>query len=260
MKVLVVGGTADGRYLASELHALGIDVIYSIAGIARKATLPCAVVTGGFTQFGGLQAFIVDNHITHLVDATHPFAQTISNKVAQVSNALLLPAIRFHRPAWQKTAQDNWIEVTQWPELIEKVAQHQSLFITAGQVTQTVIDQLAAQAKHLLLRTAMPTQITLPKNVTWIKAIGPFELAHEQQLMAQYQIDAVISKNSGGDATYAKIKAAAKAGIPVYQFKRPDLLATAYQCDDQQSCITLLFALGEQINETPLTDLNDKPT
>lgn len=258
MKILVVGGTADGRYLASELDALGVDVIYSIAGIVRKATLPCAVVSGGFSQFGGLEKFVLDNDITHLVDATHPFAQKMSNKIAQVSNILLLPAIRFHRKAWQKTAQDNWIEVTQWPELIEKLAHHQSLFITAGQVTQTVLDQLAAQAQHLLLRTAMPVKITLPNNVTWIKAIGPFELEHEKQLIAQYKIDAIISKNSGGESTYAKIQAAAEVGIPVYQFKRPELLATAYQCDDQKSCIALLFALSEQIHEIPLTELNDE--
>ena len=102
MKVLVVGGTADGRYLASALFEAGFDVIYSIAGIVRKAKLPCPVVTGGFTQFGGLAQYVLDNKITHLVDVTHPFAQKMSNKLALVSDQLKLPAIRFHRPQWRQ--------------------------------------------------------------------------------------------------------------------------------------------------------------
>jgi len=258
MKILVVGGTADGRYLATELDALGFDVIYSIAGLVRKATVPCPVVSGGFTQFGGLQQFITDNQLTHIVDATHPFAQTMSNKIVQVSQALSLPSLRFHRKPWLKTPADNWVEVSEWPALIEKVAAHQSLFVTAGQITQTILAQLAGQAKQVLLRTAMPVKITLPENVTWIKAIGPFELANEQQLIADYKIDAIISKNSGGEATYAKIQAAAAAQIPVYQLTRPVLLDTDYQCDNQQDCLNLLSHFKQQMNETTLTERTDE--
>jgi len=243
MKVLVIGGTADGRKLATELFQLGFNVIYSIAGIVRKATVPGPVISGGFTQFGGLDKYITDNQITHLVDATHPFAQQMSNTIAQVSNSLSIPAIRFDRKPWLKTQQDNWIEVVEWPELIEKVAAHQSLFITAGQISQEIVEQLATQAKHLLLRTAMPAKIDLPANVTWLKAIGPFVLEDEKQLLKQYKIDAIISKNSGGDATYAKIQAAAQAGIPVYQFKRPQLAPLQYEFDNAASCIALLQTL-----------------
>tara|TARA_R110001583_G_scaffold1565_5_gene12215 strand:- start:4511 stop:5305 length:795 start_codon:yes stop_codon:yes gene_type:complete len=243
MKVLVIGGTADGRKLATELFQLGFDVIYSIAGIVRKARVPGPVISGGFTQFGGLEKYITDNQITHLIDATHPFAQKMSNTIAQVSHSLSIPGIRFHRKQWLKTQQDNWIEVVEWPELIEKVAAHQSLFITAGQISQDIVDQLSKQATHLLLRTAMPAKIDLPINVTWLKAIGPFLLGDEKQLLQQYKIDAIISKNSGGDATYAKIAAAAQAGIPVYQFKRPQLAPLQYEFDNAASCIALLQTL-----------------
>ncbi len=258
MKVLVVGGTADGRYLATQLHELGFDITYSIAGIVRKATLPCPVVTGGYTQFGGLDQFVLDNNITHIVDATHPFAQKMSNKVAQVSSALFLPAIRFHRKQWQKTPQDTWIEVEQWDELIQKVAKHQFLFITAGQISQSVVDKLAGQSKQLLLRTAMPAKINLPNNVAWIKAIGPFQIEHERQLIKQHHIDAIISKNSGGESTYAKIQAAAEANIPVYQFKRPDLIATQYQFDNQKDCIELLSQFREQSNQLTQTESHNE--
>lgn len=263
MRVLVVGGTADGRKLATQLHELGVDVIYSIAGIVRKATVPCLSISGGFTQFGGLAQYLTDNHITHVIDATHPFAQTMSNTIAKVTKDLSITAIRFHRKAWQKTTQDNWVEVDDWPCLIEKVAKHNSLFITAGQVSQSVIDALSAQSSQVLLRTAMPAKITLPANVTWLKAIGPFHLEDEKQLLATYHIDAVISKNSGGDATYAKIEAAALANIPVYQFKRPVLQALTYQFDDALSCIALLqssstLAESEATSNTRVIEPNNE--
>lgn len=254
MKILVIGGTADGRYLATELFKLGFDVIYSIAGIVRKATLPCPVISGGFTQFGGLAKYVADHHITHFVDATHPFAEKMSNKIALVSNALSITAIRFHRKQWIKHANDNWIECSQWQGVIEKTISHHSLFITAGQITQDVLNQLATQSKHVLIRTAMPMRINLPENVTWIKAIGPFQLDHEQQLIKQYQIDAIISKNSGGDSTYAKIQAAAQAGIPVYQFKRPDLDPLQYQFDNSDECLHLLSSFRDCALSTSMSN------
>lgn len=254
MKLLIVGGTADGRHLATELDQLGFEVIYSIAGIVRKATLPCPVVTGGFSQFGGLQQYVIDNEISHIVDVTHPFAAKMSNKIAQVSVALSLPAIRFHRPQWKKNKSDQWIEVVQWDELIKKIAHHQSLFITAGQIEQTVLDQLARQSNQILLRTAMPVKIDLADNITWIKAIGPFQLEDEKQLLKQYKIDAIVSKNSGGDSTYAKIQAAAEVQIPVYQFKRPDLKQLQYQCDNQQSCLAFLLTLKDELSRVKLTN------
>ncbi|MGJ8581807.1 MAG: precorrin-6A reductase [Psychromonas sp.] len=261
MKVLVVGGTADGRKLATELHRLGIEVVYSIAGIVRKATVPCHSISGGFTQFGGLARYLLDNNITQVIDATHPFAEKMSSTIAQVTSELSITAIRFHRKQWQKTTQDHWVEVSDWPSLIEKVAKHRSLFITAGQVTQPIIDALSAQAEHILLRTAMPSKTTLPANVTWLKAIGPFHFEDEKQLLQQYNIDAVISKNSGGDATYAKIQAAAEASIPVYQFKRPDLQALHYQFDNAASCIALLqkLLMSSESTDTPITNAIEHP-
>ena len=248
MRILIVGGTADGRRLATTLFERGFDVIYSIAGIVRKATVPCTVISGGFTQFGGLQQYIQDKQVTHLVDATHPFAQKMSNTIADASEDLAIPAIRFHRLQWVKTEQDNWIEVVEWSEVIALVAVQQSIFMTAGQISQTIIDQLAAKSKHVLLRTAMPAKVVLPKNVTWLKAIGPFSLEDEKSLLATYKIDLIISKNSGGEATYAKIQAAAQAGIPVYQFKRPSIKPLQYDVDNEASCITLLTTFIAPLN------------
>lgn len=240
MKVLVIGGTADGRKLANNLYQLGFDIRYSIAGIVRKGKLACPIISGGFTQFGGLQQYVLDNQITHLVDVTDPFAEKMSNKIALVSEQLSIPALRCHRQPWHQTECDQWIDITQWPEVMDKLKNGSSLLISAGQIQQTVLDQLAGQAKKILLRTAMPVKINLADNVTWIKASGPFLLEHEKKLLEQHNIDAIISKNSGGESTYAKMKAAAEATIPVYQFRRPELRPTMYQFDNIQDCVDML--------------------
>lgn len=242
MKLLVIGGTSDGRKLASELHCLGFSVTYSIAGLVRKTKLPCAVISGGFTQFGGLKQYVIENNITHLIDGTHPFAEKMSNTIAKVSAELNIESVRFHRLPWQKTDRDQWVEVNGWADVLDEVSTHKSVFITAGQVTQSVIDALASQIPHLLLRTAMPVNINLPSNVTWIKAIGPFELETEQALIKAHHIDAIISKNSGGESTYAKMQAAAGANICVYQFKRPLLAPTSYQFDCLTQCVDFIVA------------------
>ncbi|GLS91383.1 precorrin-6A reductase [Psychromonas marina] len=240
MKVLVVGGTADGRHLATQLYHLGFDVRYSIAGVVRKATLPCPVITGGFTQFGGLQQYLVDQKITHIVDATDPFAQKMSNKIAQVCEALSLAAIRFQQPQWRATSADLWIDVNDWSQVIAAVAKYDRLLVSAGQVSQSVLDQLAVSSKQLFLRTAMPVKINLPNNVSWLKAVGPFQLANEIALLEEHNIDAVISKNNGGHSTYAKIQAAASLSLPVFQFERPKLLAIDNQFDTLAECVELL--------------------
>ncbi|PKF60419.1 cobalt-precorrin-6A reductase [Psychromonas sp. psych-6C06] len=245
MKVLVVGGTADGRYLASELFELGFNVIYSIAGQVRKATLPCPVITGGFTQFGGLQSFIIENKITHIVDATDPFAQKMSETIARVGKVLSLCTIRFQQPPWIEKQQEYWITATCWTTLIQELTKYETLFIGVGQISEALLLRLAAQTKLLLLRTAMPVKYTLPENTIWIKALGPYQLENEIELLKKHHVDAVISKNSGGHSTYAKIQAATELGIPIYQFDRPQLTPLRYEFERSSRCIEFLLTLNK---------------
>jgi precorrin-6A/cobalt-precorrin-6A reductase len=241
MKVLVVGGTADGRQLATQLFNRGFNVIYSIAGEVRKATLPCPVVSGGFSQFGGLKHYVLGQKITHIVDATDPSALKMSNKISLVSQHLSIPTIRFQQPPWIASSADHWIEVTDWHEVIRGVSIDETVLLSAGQVSQVLLNQLAGSAKKVILRTAMPVKIPLPDNVSWLKAVGPFQLADEIKLLKASSIDAVISKNNGGSSTYAKIAAAAELNIPVYLFKRSKLPTVDYEFESLNKCIALLF-------------------
>ncbi len=89
--LLLLGGTADGRVLAEKLHNSGIRVIYSIAGLVRTPNVPCEIISGGFSQRGGLALFIQEHHVAAILDVTHPYAQTMSNTAASVAKQCGIP-------------------------------------------------------------------------------------------------------------------------------------------------------------------------
>ena len=108
--------------------------------------------------------------------------------------------------------------------------------MTVGQVEQGVLEQLASQSERIVLRTAVAPKIKLPNNVEWIKAIGPFAEEDELAVMQRYNIDALVSKNSGGDSTVAKLFAARKLKLPVYMLERPVLEAADKIFIDKKCC------------------------
>ncbi|MGB3664041.1 precorrin-6A/cobalt-precorrin-6A reductase, partial [Mycolicibacter algericus] len=80
-QVLLLGGTAEARALADRLVAAGVDVTTSLAGRVANPRLPAgAVRIGGFGGIDGLRAALVDYDA--VVDATHPFATTMSRNAA----------------------------------------------------------------------------------------------------------------------------------------------------------------------------------
>ena len=108
MCLLVLGGTADGRRLAEFFHQQGLPVIYSVAGLVRAPAVSCEVVSGGFTPLGGLLSYIKQKGVTAILDATHPYAQTMSTTAVETAKACGIPCWRFHRRAWQAQPGDHW--------------------------------------------------------------------------------------------------------------------------------------------------------
>jgi len=226
MSILLLGGTGDAKKIACQLHNSGYQVIYSIAGLLRQPELPCEVICGGFSRFAscsvsGLEAFIRHQNIKLLLDCSHPYAQRISQSAVTASRHLQLPCLRYQRPAWQPGSEDNWISFKDWPDLLAKLAHYQRPFFTFG---QTPLNHLHDRPdhQHWLIRSALDALIQPSKNITLIQAIGPYNLADEKSLLQQYNIDLLISKNSGGAATAAKLKAAAELNIPVLLQQRPE--------------------------------------
>lgn len=238
MALLILGGTADGRHLANYFTDKKIKVIYSVAGLVRKPNVSCDIVSGGFTQFGGLVNYINNHAITAVLDATHPYAKVMSTTAIEAARACSIPCWRFHRSAWQPQTGDDWRFFSEWSEVLIALLNFDSVFFSCGQLTQqqlTDIEKLSCQQKQLL-RTAVKPNATLPPTMEWLKAIGPFDYDNELALLRHYEIDCIVSKNSGGDSTVAKLTAARELNIPVYMWQRPELPAADKEFSSYESC------------------------
>ena len=224
MKLLILGGTADARHLATALHQSqpSLELVYSVAGLVRQPQVPATVVSGGFSQFGGLSVYCKEQHITGIINATHPFSTTMGNHATQACNELGIDYWRFLRPQWQQQAGDDWRFFSSTNELLNALSGYQRTLLTLGQVSPEELALLGSN-QQIWLRTAVEPKHILPANVTWIKAIGPFDEANELALLQQYQIQAVASKNSGGSSTVAKLSAARVLEVPVLMLQRPTI-------------------------------------
>jgi precorrin-6A/cobalt-precorrin-6A reductase len=222
-RVLILGGTGDAAELARRAVALpDLTVISSLAGRTEAPTVPVGPVRiGGFGGVEGLVNYLQQEQIDALIDATHPFAAQISWNAATAAQQVEIPFLMLIRPAWEPVAGDHWIETTSHEaaaQLLSDLAQR--IFLTIGR------QELAAFAhltdRWFLMRMIDPPQpgSPVPPGELLLER-GPFSLEHERALLQQYQIEAIVSKNSGGAATYAKIEAAREARLPVVMIQRP---------------------------------------
>ncbi len=224
-RVLILGGTGDAAELAAIVSVIpDIEVITSLAGRTLQPSAPLGRVrVGGFGGSTGLAAYLCEQRIDLLIDVTHPFAAQISWNAAIAATEVGIPHLMLVRPAWTKVAGDDWIEV----ESVEAAAK--AIPVTAKRVFLTIGRQQLAPFAFLteiwfLMRSIdPPAPDAATPNGKLLLDRGPFSLEQERQLLQYYQIDAIVSKNSGGDATYAKIIAARELGVKVVMVKRPPL-------------------------------------
>ena len=252
MTLLVLGGTADARHIANTAIEHKISVIYSVAGLVRVPKLACSVVVGGFSQFGGLEKFIAQQGVSAILDVTHPYAQRISSKAAIAAKAKCIPYWRFHRPPWQAEVGQTWHEFSDYPQLVKQLAQYATVLFSIGQLPSELLVPLKEQANSThqkqLVRTAASAKFDLLPNMQWLKAIGPFALEDELMLIKKHNINAIVSKNSGGSATKAKLQAAQQLAIPVFMQTRPELPPADNLFTEQSSCLTFLLQQYNQKN------------
>ena len=246
MKLLLLGGTSDARRLAKSLIEQGIDVVYSVAGLVRMPDLNCQIISGGFSEKGGLQHYLMTQQIAAVLDATHPYAVNISMSALNACQALGLNYWRFDRPPWTAQVDDHWINVNDWQQLLAACKRFKKPFLTLGQVAQQPLDMIAQHSEQVLYRTAVASASELTDNVLWHKAIGPFNVQDEIALFKHHSIDVVVSKNAGGQATQAKLCAARTLKIPVIMFARPSVNDVVPVCasdheDDDTGFNYLLF-------------------
>jgi precorrin-6A/cobalt-precorrin-6A reductase len=225
-RLLILGGTGDAAELATRASQIAeIEVVSSLAGRTQQPFTPKTgtVRIGGFGGAAGLAAFLLDRPIDLLIDATHPFAAKISANAAVAAAECNVPYLMLVRPAWERVEGDRWIEVASHSEAaIALLGKSQRVFLTIGR--QELAAFAGLDAIWFLMRAIDPPALNTPvPKGKLLLARGPFTLEDERQLLLEYQIDTIVSKNSGGGATYAKIAAARELGIPVVMVQRPQI-------------------------------------
>ncbi|MGH6796387.1 MAG: cobalt-precorrin-6A reductase, partial [Methylocella sp.] len=227
MRVLVLGGTFEASKLADLLaRRSDISAVLSFAG-RTKALRPPQIPhrIGGFGGVDGLNAYLEAEGIDVLVDATHPFAGQISRHAAIAAAQAKIPLIVLSRPAWVAQPGDHWIEAADMAAAAAALGHEpKRVFLTIGRLQ---IGAFAASPQHFyLIRTIEPFAPSpgLPHHRA-ILGRGPFAVRAEEKLLREESIDVVVSKNSGGEAAFAKLVAARHAGLPVVMVARPQQAA-----------------------------------
>lgn len=223
MNILVLGGTTEGSAIA---RALAEDVrfspVLSLAGRTRSPVLPAVPGRrGGFGGVDGLAAFLHAERIGALVDATHPFAQQMHRHAAAAAQRAGVPRVTVLRPAWSPQPGDRWTEIETMAEAAEALGPApRRVFLTIGQ-KELAPFQDAPWHDYLVRSVEPPDRRTLPPGIRCITARGPFTRDDEFDLLVRERISIIVSKNSGGTATDAKLLAARDLCLPVLLIRRP---------------------------------------
>lgn len=237
--VLILGGTAEGRELAAALTVSSVSVISSLAGRVNSPRLPPgAVRVGGFGGADGLAKYLSEQAISMVVDATHPFAGRITGnaQVACARTGTRLLVVR--RPAWTAVSGDRWTSVADLPATVPALTRHgrdAAVLLTVGRQGASTFSQAP---QRFWLRAVDPPEGPLPTRVEVILDRGPFTVTAERDLMLRLGIDVLVTKNSGGDLTVAKLTAARALGLPVIMVARPPLPAGVTTVDSAAAALS----------------------
>jgi precorrin-6A/cobalt-precorrin-6A reductase len=231
--ILILGGTAEARELAGALHGRGVDVLTSLAGRVAQPRLPAGETRiGGFGGPAALADWLRANEITAVVDATHPFAERISGSAAVACGAAKVPLLRLERRGWSERPGDRW----KWVDGLDGAAAAigaigaaapnktgglhgpRVLLTTGRQGLATFAD---IDGAWFLIRCVDPPQTRLPPHHLLILDRGPYRRDAEGALLDQHRIDLVVTKDSGGTHTEAKLDAARDRSLPVIVVRRP---------------------------------------
>jgi precorrin-6A/cobalt-precorrin-6A reductase len=224
--LLILGGTTEATGLAHVLHDAGINATFSYAGrVARPKRQPLPTRIGGFGGVEGLVKYIAENAITHVVDATHPFAAQMSmNAVAACAqtNAHLLALTR---PKWVAQAGDQWRHVADIDGAVAALdGPAQKVMLAIGRMHLDAF-ALCSQHQYLLRLVDAPSgEVPLP-NRSIIVDQGPFSVENDTALMRDHKIELVVAKNAGGSGARAKIDGARALNIPIIMIDRPHIPA-----------------------------------
>lgn len=219
-EVLILGGTAEARALAQRLDSRH-DVISSLAGRVSRPRLPAGRVRiGGFGGVDGMRQWLADNGIRAVVDATHPFATTITDNAVRACASVGIPLLRLRRPEWTAGPGDEWRIVPTVSHAAAAIpADSRRVLLTTGRQDAGAFADVTSA--WFLIRVVDPPTGPLPPHHEILRARGPYHLDAERDLLRRYRIDTLVTKNSGGELTRPKLDAARSSGVRVVMVARP---------------------------------------
>ncbi len=222
MRLLLLAGTAEGRQVANALaQERRVRMTVSLARSERPPTaFDVPVRIGGFGGDAGFAAFMEDQGVDAVLDATHPFAAAVSRRTAGYCERHGIPYIQFLRPTWLPGPRDRWSFLNSEREVVERVPEDINVFIATGRDTMHHYDGLTSQYVVCRVLSAPEDPFPLPQG-RWLHSCPPFDVASEARLMRDLATDWLVVRNSGGSSSRAKVDAARELGIKVAMIRRP---------------------------------------
>lgn len=211
--ILILAGTAEARQLAQQVADAGLPAVASLAGVTRAPkSLAVPVVSGGFGGDAGFAQFLKAKDIRQVIDATHPFAATMTERAARICQGAGIRYVRLSRPEWAPQNGDDWRLIDGWAGLADHLTDADRIFFATGRQSE-----LSGYRGKKYLRVVEPIEM---EGVSVIVQRPPFSLADEIALFQDLRITHLVTKNAGGDRP-AKLNAAARLGVPVLMIRRP---------------------------------------
>jgi precorrin-6A/cobalt-precorrin-6A reductase len=218
--ILILGGTAEATKLADRLVVQGHRVISSLAGRTRDpAKYAGEVRIGGFGGARGLIGYIVRENVALLIDATHPFATQISDNALLAVASTKTPFVRLERPVWHPKPGDNWTTVTSLEKAVSAIPAKARVLLALGR--QHIAPFSRRGDVHFVVRMIDPPEAPLDLVDFELELSKPGKVDDETAFLTTKRLTHIVCRNSGGTASYTKIKAARDLGIPVIMIDRP---------------------------------------
>jgi precorrin-6A/cobalt-precorrin-6A reductase len=218
--ILILGGTAEASKLASRLVAAEHRVISSLAGRTRDpAKIEGELRIGGFGGPEGLAFYIAEKNIAVLIDATHPFATQISDNAILAAAATGIPFVRLERPAWLPRPGDKWLSVASLEQAVAAIPSKARVLLALGR--QHIAPFSRRGDVHFVVRMIDPPEKPLDLIDFELELSKPGKVDDETAFLTKKRLTHIVCRNSGGAASYTKIKAARDLGIPVIMLDRP---------------------------------------
>ncbi|MDH6125367.1 cobalt-precorrin-6A reductase [Kitasatospora sp. GP82] len=250
--ILILGGTTEARRLAEQLAGQSagrpadrpLRVTSSLAGRVAAPRLPAGDVRiGGFGGPAGLAAWLREQHVDVLIDATHPFAGTISRNAAEAAAEVHVPLLALRRPSWVPVSGDHWYPVDSLAEAAAALpALGRRVFLTTGRQGLAAFSELTDL--WFLARSVDAPEAPMPPQTEVLLDRGPFTLDGERAVLREHRIDVLVTKDSGGAATAPKLTAARELGLPVVIVRRPELPPGVPATPDVPGALAWLAALA----------------